>query len=345
MTPRDPCHPPSARRTPGRADRRHRAAAGAVRPRGQHASDRRGGGVAEGTIFRAFPTKDALIDAVLEDVFDVQRTCDELAAIDLEPRPGGADGRGRRGAAGPAAAGVRPVPLDAARAASTDHQRLPGAAAGRQRTARRRDRRACSSRTPTVCGSRRPRRPTRAGRDLRAHPSDHRRQALHRAGADRRPAAGTGSDRQETDADPPAAQLPAPYRRLLAVVVAAVAGRHHGLALPAQPERGDHRQRRGQGRHRLHLAHRRHDARGQPAADRLLDRRRLLRRADRHGLRPRRARRDLRPGAGLLRPRGQPVRRPVADHPEHQRRAAGADAGADVLHDAASPRRSPWSAA
>ena len=39
--------------------------------------------VAEGTIFRAFPTKDALIDAVLNDVFDVQHTCDELAAIDL----------------------------------------------------------------------------------------------------------------------------------------------------------------------------------------------------------------------------------------------------------------------
>jgi AcrR family transcriptional regulator len=46
--------------------------------------------VAEGTIFRAFATKDALIDAVLEDVFDVQRTCDELHRIDLavglEPR-------------------------------------------------------------------------------------------------------------------------------------------------------------------------------------------------------------------------------------------------------------------
>ena len=38
--------------------------------------------VAEGTIFRAFATKEALIDAVLEDVFDVQRTCDDLAAID-----------------------------------------------------------------------------------------------------------------------------------------------------------------------------------------------------------------------------------------------------------------------
>ncbi len=46
--------------------------------------------VAEGTIFRAFATKDALIEAVLEDVFDVQRTCDELdrinRALDLDPR-------------------------------------------------------------------------------------------------------------------------------------------------------------------------------------------------------------------------------------------------------------------
>jgi AcrR family transcriptional regulator len=38
--------------------------------------------VAEGTIFRVFPTKEELIDAVLEDVFDVQRTCDELTGID-----------------------------------------------------------------------------------------------------------------------------------------------------------------------------------------------------------------------------------------------------------------------
>jgi AcrR family transcriptional regulator len=38
--------------------------------------------VAEGTIFRVFATKEALIDAVLEDVFDAQRTCDELDAID-----------------------------------------------------------------------------------------------------------------------------------------------------------------------------------------------------------------------------------------------------------------------
>ena len=40
-------------------------------------------GVAEGTIFRAFPTKEALIDAVIEDAFDSQRTCDELGKIDV----------------------------------------------------------------------------------------------------------------------------------------------------------------------------------------------------------------------------------------------------------------------
>ena len=39
-------------------------------------------GVAEGTIFRAFPTKDALIDACLADAFDVGPTCADLDAID-----------------------------------------------------------------------------------------------------------------------------------------------------------------------------------------------------------------------------------------------------------------------
>jgi AcrR family transcriptional regulator len=39
-------------------------------------------GVAEGTIFRAFATKEALIDAVIEDAFDSQRTCHELTQID-----------------------------------------------------------------------------------------------------------------------------------------------------------------------------------------------------------------------------------------------------------------------
>lgn len=39
-------------------------------------------GVAEGTIFRAFPTKEALIEACLEDAFDVGPTCDDLTALD-----------------------------------------------------------------------------------------------------------------------------------------------------------------------------------------------------------------------------------------------------------------------
>ena len=48
--------------------------------------------------------------------------------------------------------------------------------------------------------------------------------------------------------------------------------------------------------------------------------------------------RDLRaravpPGRQLLHPRGPAVRGAVADHPDHQRRPAGADAGADGLHD------------
>jgi AcrR family transcriptional regulator len=40
-------------------------------------------GIAEGTIFRAFATKEALIDAVIEDAYNVQRTCDELTQVDM----------------------------------------------------------------------------------------------------------------------------------------------------------------------------------------------------------------------------------------------------------------------
>ena len=41
-------------------------------------------GIAEGTIFRAFATKEALIDAVIKDSFDIHRTCDELGQIDRD---------------------------------------------------------------------------------------------------------------------------------------------------------------------------------------------------------------------------------------------------------------------
>jgi AcrR family transcriptional regulator len=40
-------------------------------------------GIAEGTIFRAFATKEELIDAVIEDAYNIQRTCDELGQVDL----------------------------------------------------------------------------------------------------------------------------------------------------------------------------------------------------------------------------------------------------------------------
>lgn len=40
-------------------------------------------GIAEGTIFRVFPTKEAIIDAIFEDAFDYESRQSEIAAIDL----------------------------------------------------------------------------------------------------------------------------------------------------------------------------------------------------------------------------------------------------------------------
>ena len=42
-------------------------------------------GVAEGTIFRVFPTKEALIDACLEEAFDIGPTCEALGRLDVGP--------------------------------------------------------------------------------------------------------------------------------------------------------------------------------------------------------------------------------------------------------------------
>lgn len=39
-------------------------------------------GIAEGTIFRVFPSKEALIDAVAAEAFDMSLTCAEIAQID-----------------------------------------------------------------------------------------------------------------------------------------------------------------------------------------------------------------------------------------------------------------------
>jgi AcrR family transcriptional regulator len=41
-------------------------------------------GVAEGTIFRVFPTKEALIDACLEEAFDIGPTCAALGRLDAD---------------------------------------------------------------------------------------------------------------------------------------------------------------------------------------------------------------------------------------------------------------------
>ena len=41
-------------------------------------------GIAEGTIFRVFPSKEALLDAVVEDALDVRATCQAVANIDRD---------------------------------------------------------------------------------------------------------------------------------------------------------------------------------------------------------------------------------------------------------------------
>ena len=81
---------PVTRATPLPPDERRAALIAATEPLleefGRDVSTRQiaeAASVAEGTIFRVFSTKEALIDAVLEEVFDVQRTCDELRRIDL----------------------------------------------------------------------------------------------------------------------------------------------------------------------------------------------------------------------------------------------------------------------
>lgn len=78
-----------SRATPMPADERRAALIAATEPLlvqlGREVSTRQiaeAAGVAEGTIFRVFPTKEALIDAVIADAFDVDRTCAAIGRID-----------------------------------------------------------------------------------------------------------------------------------------------------------------------------------------------------------------------------------------------------------------------
>ena len=134
-----------------------------------------------------------------------------------------------------------------------------------------------------------------------------------------------------------------PYRRLLVVIVLLQAVQAPGIAVPADAQRRHRRQGHPRGRQRLHPLDRRGDARGDAGPGRVLGRRRLLQRPGGDELRPRRPRRPVPPRHRLLGPRGQPVRRAVAHHPHHQRRAAGADARRDGAARWRSPRRSPSS--
>ena len=110
------------------------------------------------------------------------------------------------------------------------------------------------------------------------------------------------------------------------VLLVAPARRHHRLALPAQPQRPDHRRGRGQGRHRLHPPDRRLDARPSRSS-RSSPRRRAtyLGAQSAAGLGRDLRAGDLPPGRRLLGPGGLAVRRAHADLAQHQRRDPGAD--------------------
>ncbi len=266
-------------------------------------------GVAEGTIFRVFASKDELVDAALERAFEPGDLVVRIEEIDRglplrarlvvlvsilqqrHPRDGRADAQGRPG--------------PAARCTCTTH-----AAAVEWR------KQLLELLADLVGGD----------ADQLAVPVDHFLHVLrlltfagsHELVADGRLLTPNRSSTpswtdsgEETDAAPPAARA-ARAVPILARPRGAVPVHRRGRdALPAEPERRHHRQGRGHRRHRLHHPHRRPDAGDLARPDRLLGHRRLVRRPHRDGPRPRPAR----PRSSTGSARSRPARCSTSAHP------------------------------
>ena len=256
-------------------------------------------GIAEGTIFRSFSSKDELFDAVLEREFDPEAFLALIAEIDPE------------------------LPLrDRLVTYTTLLQRrflgifrlmaamgMPKPPAKFQDERARRRLHDSGLATPdlhrrgAVHAPRRARRRAPQGAHLRGQPPPHHRPGTAHARGDRRrdPARCPEAREGRMTLIRLLRTYLAPYKPWLRGHRGAPVHRHRRDALPAQPQRRHHRQRHRRRRHRLHHAHRRGDARRLVPPDHLLGHRRRVRVADRDVVRPRRARRASSTGSGRSR--------------------------------------------
>ena len=284
-------------------------------------------GIAEGTIFRVFPDKESLIDAAIEAAFDTAPTEAALAAIDP-----GLPFEDRLVAA---VAIVQHRVLDIWRLVSAVGVRETPEREGAPLDARAATAWPTCSRPSVPAPPLRPghRRPRAAQHHARPEPPRHHARRPDAPGRDRDPVPRRRPCAVMPRADPAPPHLPPPLPRRPRDRRRAAGVPGHGHALPAQPERQHHRQRHRHRRHRLHLADRRPDARSSRVVQVGFNIGAVYfgsRAAMGFG-------RDVRSslfhtGHRLLQPGGRPLRRAVADHPHHQRRAAGADARADDVH-------------